>query len=101
MDDVMGKLAAAFLARLRDRLEAPYGGNVEAGHAAERLAREFRGGLPGMIAWLERERAHPSTPGGGLTVAAQLLESWVKPGDERDLKLATGWGRDEWLGVRL
>lgn len=71
---------------------------VEAGVAGEKLAREDRGGLGGLLAQLEAE-AEGRLAGYAGSVTARLMEAWVMPGDDRLLKSATGRTREQWLQI--
>lgn len=96
--------AKVFLMCLADRLNAPFGGNLAPGYAGERLAREFREGLSGMMSLLEQEAADTNERGRVqhyLSLNAMLMSVWVTEKDSQDLKIATGRTRQQWLDAPI
>ncbi len=94
--------AKVFLMCLEARLNAPFGGNLAPGNAGERLAREFREGLGGLMDALAQEAADPNERDRmGFSLNETLLCVWVTEKDSQDLQMATGRTRQQWLDAPL
>lgn len=93
--------AKIFADALRERIDAPFGTGILASLHAAQLAREFSGGVDGLLALLDDEADDPNECDRPywLTLGHQLKANWTEQGDDTHLLVATGKTRAEWLAL--
>ncbi|MGF6440220.1 hypothetical protein [Paraburkholderia youngii] len=97
----MTRAATLFLKQLNYRLDTMHPLFLASGNSARELAREFSGGLPAMLAALEKEAAAVESTPGFPGLNNLLMEAWTRRGDDEHLTNATGHDRQWWLDVPI